>query len=171
MGKKEINSTPKGNHALPHAGPVCGRCGNILRYSSPDGAKDTAAIKHDQRAEGEIAEIVRQYGWYAANIHNANPPFLYSIGLMQTWDHPELIVFGLQSEKALGILSNMVDLIRAGGSYRQPGTFSGILQNDFPISTRLVDPTQHPVYLRYAGLLHASRTRRRLAGGASILAR
>ena len=30
----------------------------------------------------EIAEIVQQYGWYAANVNDAEPPFLYTIGLM-----------------------------------------------------------------------------------------
>jgi hypothetical protein len=32
--------------------------------------------------EEEIAEVVRQNGWYAASISDHQPPFLYTIGLM-----------------------------------------------------------------------------------------
>ena len=48
--------------------------------------------------EQEIAEVVREHGWFAASVGDHEPPFLYSIGLMQTCDHPELIVFGLDPE-------------------------------------------------------------------------
>ena len=51
--------------------------------------------------EEEIAEVVREHGWYAASVSDHDPPFLYSIGLMQTSDHPELIVFGLEPDNAL----------------------------------------------------------------------
>lgn len=27
----------------------------------------------------EIADIVRQHGWYAANVNDAEPPFLHTI--------------------------------------------------------------------------------------------
>ena len=32
--------------------------------------------------EDEIAELVRDHGWFAASIYDHDPPFLYSIGLM-----------------------------------------------------------------------------------------
>ncbi len=48
--------------------------------------------------EDEIAEVVREYGWFAASVSDHDPPFLYSVGLMQTCDHPEFIVFGLDPE-------------------------------------------------------------------------
>ena len=39
--------------------------------------------------ENEIAEVVRERGWFSAHVYDADPPFIYTIGLMQTWDHPE----------------------------------------------------------------------------------
>jgi hypothetical protein len=100
--------------------------------------------------ESEIAEVVREHGWFAADINDGDPPFLYTIGLMQTWDHPELILFGRQSYTAHRLLSIMVDAIRNGASYREPGTYAGVLQNDARIGVRHVDPTQHQLYLGYA---------------------
>lgn len=81
--------------------------------------------------EDEIAEVVREHGWYAADVYDGEPPFMYTIGLMQTWDHPELILFGRESRTAYGILAAMVESIKVGGSYRNPGTYSGILQGDY----------------------------------------
>lgn len=38
----------------------------------------------------EIAQTVREYGWYSENFSDADPPFLYSIGLMETGSRPTL---------------------------------------------------------------------------------
>ena len=100
--------------------------------------------------ESEIAEVVREHGWFAADVYDGDPPFLYTIGLMQTWDHPELILFGRQSNTAHRLLSIMVETIRNGGSYREPGTYAGVLQAGAQIGVRRVDATQHQLYLGFA---------------------
>src|SRR5205823_6645419 len=58
--------------------------------------------------ENEIAEVIREHGWFSADVNDGDPPFMYTIGLMQTWDHPELIMFGRQSQTAYRLLSRMV---------------------------------------------------------------
>jgi hypothetical protein len=100
--------------------------------------------------ESEIAEVIREHGWYVANVCDGEPPFLYTIGLMQTWDHPELILFGLDARNGHGILAAMVESIRTGRSYRESGSYSGVLQDEFKIGIRPVHPTQHPLYLGFA---------------------
>jgi hypothetical protein len=100
--------------------------------------------------ESEIADIIRKHGWYVADVFDGEPPFLYTIGLMRTWDHPEFILFGLDSKTAHQILSALVVSIRAGRSYRGPGAYSGVLQGDFQVGIRPVHPTRHPLYLGYA---------------------
>lgn len=101
--------------------------------------------------EEEIAEIVREYGWYAASVYDHDPPFLYSIGLMQTYDHPELIVFGLEPNDAHGLISNLFEAIRAGQSFKESDTC--VLRTgseEHRVGLRRVDPTQHPHYLGFA---------------------
>jgi hypothetical protein len=100
--------------------------------------------------EDEIAAVVREHGWYAASIYDHDPPFLFTIGLMQSWNHPELITFGLESQIAHPILSAMVRDIRAGTFFREPGTFLGVLADHYRIGIRRVHPTQHQLYLGYA---------------------
>ena len=64
--------------------------------------------------DDEIAEVVREYGWYAASVSDHVPPFLYSIGLMKSCQHPELIVFGLDPQNAYALLSGLISAARAG---------------------------------------------------------
>jgi hypothetical protein len=100
--------------------------------------------------EDEIAEVVREHGWFAASINDHDPSFLYSIGLMQTWGHPELIVFGLDASDAHALLSGMVREIRAGRTYAQQGVYTVALAEDRGVAIRRVHPSQHPLYLGYA---------------------
>jgi hypothetical protein len=58
--------------------------------------------------DDEIAEVVRQYGWYAANVSDHNPSFIYTIGLMETCRHPEFIIFGLDSNNARALFSGLI---------------------------------------------------------------
>jgi hypothetical protein len=99
----------------------------------------------------EIAEIVRQYGWYAANVSDHKPPFVYTIGLMETCKHPEFIVFGLDGDTAHALLSGLVRDIRAGQSYVEAGVHTVNLDgNEHQVGFRRVHPTQHPLYLGFA---------------------
>lgn len=101
--------------------------------------------------EDEIAEVVQEYGWYAASISDHEPPFLYSIGLMQTYDHPELIVFGLDADNAHALLSGLIQAILAGQSLAQPGVYAVTIGGDqHQVGLRSVHPTQHPLFLGFA---------------------
>jgi hypothetical protein len=100
--------------------------------------------------DDEIAEVVREHGWFAASVSDGDPPFLYSIGLMQSYDHPELIVFGLEPDDAHALFSGLIRDIRAGKSFSKPGEYTVTLGTDFQVGIRRVDPTQHPLYLGLA---------------------
>jgi hypothetical protein len=99
----------------------------------------------------EIAEVVRQHGWYAANVSDHKPPFLYTIGLMETCRHPEFIIFGLEADNAHALFSGLIRDIRAGKSYAEPGVYTVNLGGDeHRVGFRRVHPTQHPMYLGFA---------------------
>lgn len=101
--------------------------------------------------EDRIAEVVREHGWFAASINDHQPPFLYSIGLMQTCGHPEFIVFGLESSAAHALLSALLQHIRAGQSYAKPGICEvSVGGEEHRVGFRCVHPTQHPLYLGFA---------------------
>jgi hypothetical protein len=99
----------------------------------------------------EIAEIVKEHGWYAASINDHNSPFLYSIGLMQTLKHPEFIMFGLEADNVHALFSQLIENIRQGQSYTEPGIYTvNIDTADFRVGFRIVHKTQHELYLGFA---------------------
>src|SRR5579862_3176056 len=101
--------------------------------------------------EEEIAEVVRKYGWYAVSVSDHDPPFLYTIGLMQTLNHPEFIMFGLAADNAHALFSQIVEDIRTGRRYAEPGIRTVNLAGDeHRVGFRPVHPTQHELYLGFA---------------------
>src|SRR5947209_6728448 len=101
--------------------------------------------------EEEIAEVVRQYGWYALSVSDCTPPFLYTIGLMQTLNHPELVMFGLEASNTHTLFAGLVRDISNGESLAEPGVKTVTLGGDeHRVGFRRVHPTQHPLYLGFA---------------------
>lgn len=101
--------------------------------------------------DDEIAQVVKEHGWYAASVYDHEPPFLYTIGLMQTCCHPELITFGLEPSNAHALFSGIIRDLRAGRSYAEPGIYTIVLGQDaHRVGLRRVHPTQHPLYLGFA---------------------
>lgn len=98
----------------------------------------------------EIAEDVEKYGYSLLSISDIDPPFVYTVGLMQSCNHPELIVFGLESGNGSGLVHGLVKLICEGQLFAQPGVCTVTIGNDqHRVGFRAVHPTQHPLYLGY----------------------
>ncbi|MFM8584455.1 MAG: DUF4262 domain-containing protein, partial [Planctomycetaceae bacterium] len=77
--------------------------------------------------------------------------FLYTIGLMETQKHPELIIIGLDADNAHALLTGLIAEIRNGQSYTESGVRTVRLGNaQHRVGFRRVHPTQHPLYLGFA---------------------
>jgi Domain of unknown function (DUF4262) len=98
----------------------------------------------------EIAEIVRVQGWFVANVSDHQPPFMYTIGLMQSYEHPDFIMFGLDEKNTYGLFSALVRDVRIGISFAGLGV-SEVKLNEVihHLGFKRVHPTQHPLYLGY----------------------
>ncbi len=101
-------------------------------------------MSHDQA----IAEDVQKFSFSIIRISEFTPPFAYTVGLMFTRQHPELIIFGLRDEGPR-ILRTMAELIALGRRFDAPGEYEGALENG-KVATHIVHPTQHEFYLGYA---------------------
>ncbi|CAN5441433.1 hypothetical protein BH11PLA2_BH11PLA2_24390 [soil metagenome] len=101
--------------------------------------------------DDEIAEIVREHGWFGAIIEDGKPPFMYTIGLMKTFDHPEFIIFGLEPSHANALFEGLIQNLRNGGAYAEPGVYTVTLGGDeHKVGFRRVHETQHPLYMGFA---------------------
>ena len=97
--------------------------------------------------EQSISDGVQRDGFRVLAINDHRPPFAYTVGLMFTFQHPELIIFGLQKDGA-NILRLMAKLIGGGQRFDVDGEYD--LLPDLKVGLRIVDPTQHEFYLGYA---------------------
>ena len=61
----------------------------------------------------QIDAAIARNGFYPSAVLD-DPPWLYTVGLLKTLSHPELIVFGLNPQNAYGGISAVVDEIRSG---------------------------------------------------------
>ena len=71
------------------------------------------SFTHTDETLFRIDAAITQNGFYPSAVLD-DPSWLYTVGLLKTWSHPELIVFGLGPQNAYGGISAVVDEIRSG---------------------------------------------------------
>lgn len=72
--------------------------------------------KHDHETKQAIIAGVEQYGWFVAmfNASKKSPSFAYTIGLWKTFQHPEIICFGLPPQSLQVLLNGAGLLVKEG---------------------------------------------------------
>ena len=55
-------------------------------------------------------------------------PFAYSIGLWETYKHPEILCFGLPADLAHAIINDVAKLIKEGGKFETDQDYTGIFR-------------------------------------------
>jgi hypothetical protein len=65
--------------------------------------------------DAHVAATVRQHGWFIQYVGGDEdvPPFAYTVGLFGL-GHPELLILGVPSGTAAGVLNDLGDRVRAG---------------------------------------------------------
>lgn len=110
----------------------------------------------------DIAASVAQYGWTAVGVQEHQPPFVYSVGLIYSADHPEIVIAGLPDD-GCALLKYLVKLLVEGRSFAKPGVYDDALEG-VRLAVRPVHPTQHAEFLGYAiSYCHRQRDFGRLA--------
>jgi Domain of unknown function (DUF4262) len=77
-------------------------------------------MTHPQRLDIEldlqkVLADIAEYGWHGVYVAEGvnHPPWSYSIGLFETWQHPELIIIGRSRATTHAMLENLVMEIEA----------------------------------------------------------
>jgi hypothetical protein len=82
----------------------------------------------DERDEedGEVAAAlvparrdISEHGYHLTYVlgDTTDVPFCYSVGLWQTWEHPELLLYGLNWDDTVTVMTSLAAEIRIGGSF------------------------------------------------------
>lgn len=88
---------------------------------------------------------VRHFGWALQGVE-ASPPWVYTIGLTERFDHPELVIVGMEIPMAMYALNALGTMI-ATGERLEPGR-SGVSVAEVEVAFGSV----HPVHIE-AGLV------------------
>lgn len=69
----------------------------------------------EDKGEQKVIDDIATYGWHCVNILTEGelPAYSFTVGLFQSYGHPELIIFGLKSEIAHQILATAADAAKA----------------------------------------------------------
>ncbi len=102
-------------------------------------------------SEQRVVDDVARYGWHLIGVEADadGPAFTYSIGMMVTLNHPEVILFGLPTSTMARIANGIGDAIRGGRPFAEPGLYEGVIDR-YACKIVPVDARFHVEYLGFA---------------------
>lgn len=108
--------------------------------------------QHDKDTTDSILKNIAEHKLFVAYIDTDGycPRFGYSIGLYKGFNHPELILIGLDAESTNAIINNIKDEIEKGTKFIEGVNYPDFLIG-FPIQFIKVKKEYYPDYLGYAG--------------------
>jgi len=103
--------------------------------------------EHEQKA----LDDVQRYGLHIVNVleEGTLPSFAYTVGLFHTFQHPEVLVYGLPQDRAHRILNDLADNLRAGRRYVAGGVYEDLLER-YSCTFRLIPPSHYREHLGWA---------------------
>ncbi len=99
----------------------------------------------------QILGWVAEYGWAVLGIPDdpEGPGYTFSVGLWRGWQHPEIVLFGLNHEAAQRLINHLGTTIKGGDRY-DPGRFYEGIVSGYRVVFLPVDQDQVGPYLGYA---------------------
>lgn len=113
---------------------------------------DPAARDGLDDGDRQLLYDVAQYGWHVVVVtpDDVGPGFAFSVGLHHTFEHPEVIVFGLDHETLVEVVNAVGAEVRDGRRL-EPGTLlAGLLEGHTCRVDAVTDPDDLRDYLGYA---------------------
>ena len=101
--------------------------------------------------EQRVVDDVARYGWHLISVEAdaEGPAFTYTVGMMLTLEHPEVILFGLRTPTMGQVLNDIGGEIRRGRPFGEPGLYEWIIEG-YACKIAAVDPRFHVDYLGFA---------------------
>lgn len=83
----------------------------------------------------KIYSDIDSIGWHVIKVPEdfEGPGFAYTVGLFKSYNHPELIIFGLPIEVMHKILNNICSLIQSGEEMKSDSIRDGVLKSGIHI--------------------------------------
>jgi hypothetical protein len=113
----------------------------------PSGNFPIPTDDHDRKLLADIKE----YGWHVIAVpeDEEGPAFAYSIGLLHSLQHPEIIVFGLEVHLMHRMINEIGEQIKSGEQFKHLDEAGDILDG-YNVQFRSVEQKHYREYLGYA---------------------
>jgi hypothetical protein len=104
--------------------------GWVACRAGPDEPWQRAPAVDEADRERKLTSDVEQHGWHVILIPEGDegPAFAYSIGLHRTFNHPEVVVFGLDLEMMHRVVNLVGEAVRRGRRFSDGDSASGFLE-------------------------------------------
>lgn len=108
-------------------------------------------MTEDEQERIAIQDTIDESGCQIMLVQGDNymPPFAYTIGLFQQYNHPEIICFGLDLETMQTMLNNAKDRVEDEQILEVGKSYSGFLEKDAELHFIAVDKAFFADYLGY----------------------
>ncbi|ABD81607.1 DUF4262 domain-containing protein [Saccharophagus degradans] len=96
-----------------------------------------------------LIENIKKHGWQCQYVFDANgekEDFSYSIGFEESFDHPEIMIFGLKRETMHSILSGIASDIKEGRKFEEGVRTGNVLSGEFEVIFKSVNEEFLPEY-------------------------
>ena len=108
--------------------------------------------KHDLNASSrKVIHDVNTHGWHVVkvDVRDEHPGWAFSIGLFQTFQHPELLIFGLELDLMHRLINSLGEEVRAGRRFAADFEHDALLKG-YRCALKPVDPVWYPHVLGFA---------------------
>jgi len=108
------------------------------------------------RGDAEFLRVIDEYGWHVMSVaprvgsKEKQQWFSYSTGLFASFQHPEIILCGLDRDDAAGIINDIGGAVKSGRKFSLETDYTDILANNIKCRFRLVDPSQYGEYVCFS---------------------
>jgi len=100
---------------------------------------------------------VEEYGWHLVGIYAEEdyPEFVFSVGLYYHYTHPEVLVMGLPSNTAAGLINAVGEMVRNGVVIEKGRPYTGVA-DDCPVAFVPIDKRHYHQHLGIAVWFYSS---------------
>lgn len=99
----------------------------------------------------KVKENIDKYGWqyqFVFDPDGEKPDFAYSIGFEESYNHPEIMIFGLKRETMHIILGDIAEEIKNGKFFETNKKIGDVISGDYEV---IFKPLIESLHSKYAG--------------------
>lgn len=102
--------------------------------------------------ERQVLDDIAEYGWHVVGIEaeGTSPAWAFTIGLYETYRHPEILIMGLPVEALMEILNGIGENVKGGAMYRAGMRYGDIVDGNFDCGFEIVDTDLYGDYAGFA---------------------